>query len=80
MLSGWAGIQGDPTILGDGKQRIIAFGGDKEGKPSNYDNDAEYYLTSTRWQVLDAEHRQPVRDSRSPTATRAPRSSMTAGR
>jgi hypothetical protein len=47
VLSGWYGIQGDPTILADGKQRIIAFGGDKEGKPSNYDNDAEYYLTST---------------------------------
>jgi hypothetical protein len=46
-VSGWVGIQGDPTILANGTQRIIAFSGDKEGKTSPYDNGAEYYTTST---------------------------------
>jgi hypothetical protein len=46
-LGGWAGIQGDPTILADGKQRIIAFGGAKEGTPGPYDSGAEFYLTSS---------------------------------
>jgi hypothetical protein len=47
VISKWFGIENDPTILADGKERIVAFAGDKEGKPSNYDNDTEYYLTST---------------------------------
>jgi hypothetical protein len=45
-LSGWGGISGDPTILADGKQRIIAFAGANSAKPA-YDGAAEYYLTSS---------------------------------
>jgi hypothetical protein len=47
VVTHWEGIQGDPTILAAGKLRLIAFSGDREGKPSNYDNGAEYYSSST---------------------------------
>jgi hypothetical protein len=47
IVKGWVGIQGDPTILSQGKTRIIAFGGDKSVSSSPYDDGAEYYETST---------------------------------
>lgn len=42
---GWTALQGDPTILANGKQRVIAFSGNITSTP--YDGAAEYYLTST---------------------------------
>jgi hypothetical protein len=46
-VGGWFGLEGDPTILADGHQRIIAFGGDRAGTTSPYDSGAEFYTTST---------------------------------
>jgi hypothetical protein len=47
LVKNWAGFGFDPTILADGKTRVLGFGGDKTGTSSPYDSDAEYYATST---------------------------------
>jgi hypothetical protein len=54
VLGSWANIQSDPTILAVGSHRLVAFGGDREGAPSPYDNGAEYDLTGsngTSWSL-----------------------------
>ena len=47
LVKNWAGIALDPTILGDGGHRLLAFGGDKTGTSGPYESDAEYFTTST---------------------------------
>jgi hypothetical protein len=47
IVKDWVGIQGDPTILSLGKERIVAFGGDKSVSASPYNDGAEFYSTST---------------------------------
>jgi hypothetical protein len=47
LVQNWAGIALDPTILGDGSNRLLAFGGDKTGTSGPYESDAEYFTTST---------------------------------
>jgi hypothetical protein len=42
---GWTALQADPTILADGKTRVIAFSGNITS--TAYNGSAEYYLTST---------------------------------
>jgi hypothetical protein len=47
LVSKWAGIALDPTILADGSNRLLAFGGDKTGTSGPYESDAEYSTEST---------------------------------
>ena len=47
LVKDWAGIALDPTILGVGSQRLLAFGGDRTGTSGPYESDAEYFTTSS---------------------------------
>jgi hypothetical protein len=47
LVKKWAGIALDPTILADGSNRLLAFGGDETGTSGPYESDAEYFTTST---------------------------------
>jgi hypothetical protein len=47
LVKNWAGIGLDPTILGKGNTRLLAFGGDRTGTSGPYESEAEYFTTST---------------------------------
>ena len=47
LVKNWAGIALDPSILGVGGRRLLAFGGDRTGTSGPYESDAEYFTTSS---------------------------------
>jgi hypothetical protein len=47
LVKNWAGIALDPTILANGSDRLVAFGGDETGTSGPYESDAEFFTTSS---------------------------------